>query len=248
MLEVILSGGPLMVPLIGCAILSLALIIERFWVFRHLPTRDGAQEELDRVETTLANRGEQAVVEECNQGKGVLNYMFASLLQRYDVLMLEQREFQGTHEEIIRLAEAGGGTQVGQFLVMEKALTDLKDELVIETEESLRGYLGKHLPVLSAIGNISPLLGLLGTIIGMIIAFESIAASGTGDPRVVADGISQALGTTATGLVVAIPTIVAYRYLAGSADACKKRVEIYGHAFSNSLIMAGQRREATRQA
>ncbi|MCY3762840.1 MAG: hypothetical protein OXH50_16450, partial [Gemmatimonadetes bacterium] len=98
MLEIIKSGGPLMVPLIGCAVLSLALIIERVVVFRRLPDRDEAQEELERVETALIDRGEEAVVEECNQGKGVLNYMFAALLQRYDVLMIEQREFKGTHE------------------------------------------------------------------------------------------------------------------------------------------------------
>ena len=244
MLEVIQSGGPVMVPLIGCAILSLAFIIERFFVFRGLPNRESAQEQLDQVEAALVSRGGNAVVEECNQGKGVLNYVFASLLQRYDVLMMEQREFQGTHDKIIRLSEAGGGGQVARFLVMERALTDLKDELVIETEEALRGYLGKHLSILQMIGNISPLLGLLGTIMGMIIAFESIAESGTGDPRVVAGGISQALGTTATGLVVAIPTILAYRYLAGKADACKARVEVYGHAFSNTLIMAGQEEEA----
>ena len=243
MLEVIKSGGPLMVPLIGCAVLSLAFIIERFFVFRRLPSRDRAQEELDQIESALVDRGPEAVVEECNQGKGVLNYLFASLMRRYDVLMMEQREFQQTHEEIVRLSEAGGGQQVARFLVMERAWTDLKDELVIETEEALRGYLGKHLAVLQTIGNISPLLGLLGTIVGMIIAFESIAVSGTGDPRVVAGGISQALGTTATGLVVAIPTILAYRYLAGKADACKTKVEVYGHAFSNTLIMAGRRSE-----
>ena len=247
MLEVIKSGGPLMVPLIACAVLSLAFIIERFWVLRRLPSRDVAQEELDRVESALVNNGEEAAVEECNRGKGVLNYMFAALLRRYDVLIMEQREFQGTHEEVIRLAEAGGGGQVARFLVMERALTDLKDELVIETDEALRGYLGKHLSVLHTIGTISPLLGLLGTIIGMIIAFESIAVAGTGDPKVVAGGISQALGTTATGLVIAIPSIVAYRYLAGKADACRERVEVFGHAFSNALIMAGQSREKVNQ-
>lgn len=247
MLEVIKSGGPLMVPLIACAVLSLAFIIERFWVLRRLPSREVAQEELDRVESALVNSGEEAAVEECNRGKGVLNYMFAALLRRYDVLIMEQREFQGTHEEVIRLAEAGGGGQVARFLVMERALTDLKDELVIETDEALRGYLGKHLSVLHTIGTISPLLGLLGTIIGMIIAFESIAVAGTGDPKVVAGGISQALGTTATGLVIAIPSIVAYRYLAGKADACRERVEVFGHAFSNALIMAGQSREKVNQ-
>ena len=243
MWEIIRSGGPVMVPLVGCAVLSLAFIIERMWVFGRLPSHTQAQEELDRLETSLVNGGEEAVVEECNQGRGVLNYVFASLLRRYDTLMLEQREFQETHEEIIRLSEAGGGGQMGRFMVMQKELADLKEELVIQTEEASRGYLGKHLPIINTIGNISPLLGLLGTIIGMILAFESIAAVGTGDPKVVADGISQALVTTASGLIVAIPTIVAYRYLARKAELSLEQMEVFGHAFSNSLIMAGQRKK-----
>ena len=132
---------------------------------------------------------------------------------------------------------------MGRFMAMQKELADLKDELVIETEEASRGYLGRYLPILNTIGNISPLLGLLGTIIGMIIAFESIAAVGTGDPKVVADGISQALVTTASGLIVAIPTIVAYRYLARRAELSLEQMEVYGHAFSNALIMAGRRKK-----
>jgi len=243
MWETIQSGGPLMVPLIGCAVLALAFILERMWVYSHLPSRERAQEELDRLESTLINRGEEAVVEECNQGKGVLNFVFASLLRRYDTLMLEQREFKDTNEEIIRLSEESGGGQMGRFMVMQQELADLKEELVIETEEASRGYLGKHLPILNTIGNISPLLGLLGTIIGMILAFESIATVGTGDPKVVADGISQALVTTASGLIVAIPTIVAYRYLARKAEVSLGQMEVFGHAFSNALIMAGQRRK-----
>ena len=243
MWETIQSGGPLMVPLVGCAVLALAFIVERLWVYSHLPSREQAQEELDRLESTLINRGEDAVVEECNQGKGVLNFVFASLLRRYDTLMLEQREFKDTNEAIIRLSEESGGGQMGRFMVMQQELADLKEELVIETEESSRGYLGKHLPILNTIGNISPLLGLLGTIIGMILAFESIATVGTGDPKVVADGISQALVTTASGLIVAIPTIVAYRYLARKAEVSLEQMEVFGHAFSNALIMAGQRRK-----
>ncbi len=102
--------------------------------------------------------------------------------------------------------------------------------------------MGKYLPVLNIIGNITPLLGLLGTIIGMILAFESIAAVGTGDPKVVADGISQALVTTASGLIVAIPSVVAYGYLARKAELFLGQVEVFGHAFSNTLITAGRRR------
>ena len=243
MWEIIKSGGPLMVPLIGCAVLSAAFIIERLWVFSRLPGREEAQLELDRVETTLVNGGEDAVVEECNRGKGFHNYVFAALLRRYNTLMLEQREFQETNEEMIRLAEASGGGQMGRFMVMQQELGDLKEELVIETEDSSRGYLGKSLPLLNTIGNISPLLGLLGTIIGMILAFESIATVGTGDPKVVADGISQALVTTASGLIVAIPTIVAYRYLTRRAEGALEQMEVFGHAFANSLISNGQRKK-----
>jgi len=58
---------------------------------------------------------------------------------------------------------------------------------------------------------------------------------------VVADGISQALVTTASGLIVAIPTIVAYGYLARKADLFLDQVEVFGHAFSNTLITAGRR-------
>jgi biopolymer transport protein ExbB len=67
----------------------------------------------------------------------------------------------------------------------------------------------RNLIVLGTIGKLAPLIGFFGTVIGMIKAFESIAASGLGDPQVVAGGISQSLITTAAGLTVAIPTVFA---------------------------------------
>jgi len=240
MWEIIKSGGPLMVPLIACAVLSIAYTIERLWVLGRVPRSEEAGAELERLERVLLQGGQGAVVEECNRGKGVLNYVFASLLRRHETLVIEQREFKGTREEIVRLAEQGGSGEMGRFMVLQQELADLKQELVIETEESARSYLGRHLPVLHTIGNISPLLGLLGTIMGMIIAFESIAVAGAGDPRIVAGGISQALVTTATGLIIAIPTIVFYRYLARQADQYLEQVEMYGHAFANSLIMTSR--------
>ena len=243
MWETIQSGGPLMVPLITCAILSVGYSVERLWVLRKLPGADDAKNELDRLEQALFDGGQEAAVVTCNQGKGVLNYVFAALLKRYNILRIEQDEFKVTHEEIAQMAELGGGGDMGRFLVIQKELADMKEELVIETEEAARAYLGKHLAVLNTIGNIAPLVGLLGTITGMIAAFESIAASGAGDPKVVAGGISQALVTTATGLIIAIPSIVLYRYLARRADRSIEGVEMYGHAFANSLIMAGRRRE-----
>lgn len=239
MWEIIKSGGPIMVPLILCAVLSIAYILERLWVLSRVPNEERARVQLEQVEQVLGRQGEEAAARHCARGKGVLNYTFAALMKRYDKLMIEQREFRGTRSRIIELASVGGAGELAQFIMMQKELSDVKDELVYEVDEAGKAYLGKNLTVLNTIGHIAPLLGLLGTITGMIIAFRSIAVAGTGDPKVVAGGISQALVTTAAGLIIAIPTIVGYRYLAKKADATRDRLEVYGHAYANSLIMSG---------
>ncbi|HOT76223.1 MAG TPA: MotA/TolQ/ExbB proton channel family protein [Candidatus Wallbacteria bacterium] len=74
----------------------------------------------------------------------------------------------------------------------------------------------KHLAV---IGNIAPLLGLLGTVTGMMTAFSAISLKGANTPTVVAGGISEALITTAYGLIVAIPAVFAYNYLSSRYES-----------------------------
>ncbi len=69
------------------------------------------------------------------------------------------------------------------------------------------------LPTIAVIGTLLPMLGLLGTVVGMINVFEVIALHGTGDPQEMANGISQALLTTASGLIIAIPVIFAHHLL-----------------------------------
>lgn len=70
----------------------------------------------------------------------------------------------------------------------------------------------KHLHTLAIIGYVAPMLGLLGTVTGMIVSFKSLAVQGVGDPSIVAKGISQALFTTAAGLSIAIPAIVMFNF------------------------------------
>ena len=70
-----------------------------------------------------------------------------------------------------------------------------------------------RLNLLASVISISPMLGLLGTVTGMIRAFTNISKYGTGDAAIVADGIAEALLTTAAGLIIAIPVIVVYNYL-----------------------------------
>ena len=76
----------------------------------------------------------------------------------------------------------------------------------------------KRLSTLSVVASISPLLGLLGTVTGMIRTFNVISVVGVGKPAEMAGGISEALITTAAGLIVAIPTVLAHHYLSNLAD------------------------------
>lgn len=79
--------------------------------------------------------------------------------------------------------------------------------------------LEKNVGILSTIANLSPLLGLLGTVSGMIKTFNAISVQGIGNPAPLAGGIAEALITTATGLCVAIPTLVCHRFLKDKAGA-----------------------------
>jgi biopolymer transport protein ExbB len=81
------------------------------------------------------------------------------------------------------------------------------------------------LPILATVGNIAPLLGLLGTVFGMIKGFQVISTIGIGNPEALAGAISEALLTTAFGLSVAIPTIVAYNYLVNRVERQIKEME-----------------------
>lgn len=91
-------------------------------------------------------------------------------------------------------------------------------EAIEDTGRAEAQELYRFLNALGTIAAISPLLGLLGTVIGMISVFTTITSLGVGDPAELAGGISQALITTASGLSVAIPSLIFYRYYRGKVD------------------------------
>jgi len=229
------DGGPLMYALLAAAVSAIAVVFERFIILHRMPSAVKAEQQLEELEQTLSQGGLQSVAEKVSKGKGILNYIFARLLKRYDILVMEKKDLA------LRRKEASKGKDIGsdpvtQYLISQTEISEFRDELLMTIDDSSRSYVTRFLPILNTVGNISPLLGLLGTITGMIIAFESIASSGTGDPRVVAGGISQALITTATGLIIAIPSIVFYRYLGAKADAARATIEVYAISFSNTLL------------
>ncbi len=233
--ETFKNGGPMMYALLLLALAGIAVIFERFVVLHRIPNAAKAEKQLEDVEQAITDGGLEGCASYVSKGKGILNYIFARLLKRYDILVMEKKELKE------RRAQMSGGNietddAVTKFLMSQTELSEFRDELLMTIEDSSRSYVTRFLPVLNTVGNIGPLLGLLGTITGMIVAFESISQSGTGDPRVVAGGISQALITTATGLIIAIPAIIFYRYLGHKADAERTAIEVYAISFSNTLL------------
>jgi biopolymer transport protein ExbB len=85
--------------------------------------------------------------------------------------------------------------------------------------------LARYLNALGTIAAVTPLLGLLGTVVGMISVFTNITTVGVGNPAQLAGGISQALITTAGGLMVAIPALMFYRYFRGKVDGLVVEME-----------------------
>ncbi len=112
-------------------------------------------------------------------------------------------------------------------------------EILEESGRQEVAHLERFIGVLGVIAAIAPLLGLLGTVIGMIEVFQQISEVGVGHADVLAGGISKALNTTAFGLVVAIPSIVAYRFYEARVD--RFVVEIEQHALRFVELLKGER-------
>ena len=93
----------------------------------------------------------------------------------------------------------------------------LKDAIE-DTGRHVVHELERYLETLGTVAAVTPLLGLLGTVIGMVQVFTAITTHGVGNPTVLAGGIAQALITTAAGLSVAIPSLIAYRYYRSRVD------------------------------
>jgi len=108
----------------------------------------------------------------------------------------------------------------------DKGQKTMEDAFEAQASEEVP-LLESYLPALATIAAVSTLMGFTGTVIGMIRAFDSIAAASATSPAIVASGISEALITTATGLLIAIPTLLFYRYFVHRVDRFVSEIERY---------------------
>ena len=187
MLEIVKSGGWVMLPIIVCSVMAAAIILERLWTLqqrRVLPHR------LTRAVWEWVSKDElnREHIKSLNDSSPLGQILAAGLMNRH-----RNRE------------------------IMKESIEDTGRHVVHDLQ--------RYLTPLGTIAAISPLLGLLGTVIGMVKVFAAITTHGVGNPTVLAGGISEALITTAAGLTVAIPALIGYRYLRGRVEGLVVQME-----------------------
>ncbi len=121
------------------------------------------------------------------------------------------------HSPLGKILAAGLHYRAEHRTVIRESIEEAGRHVVHELE--------KHLAILGTIATITPLLGLLGTVIGMIKVFSAITTVGVGDPQALAAGISEALITTAAGLSVGIPSLLFHRYFRNKVASLTMEME-----------------------
>lgn len=180
MLEIIQSGGWMMIPIIIASILALAITVERFWTLR--PAQIAPNDLLSRVWGWMKNKQLDSVrIKELRNSSPLGRVLAAGLIN------------------------SRHGRQI-----MKESIEEVASHEVHEME--------RYLNALGTIAAVAPLMGLLGTVIGMIKVFAEIMVVGTGQASMLAGGISEALVTTAAGLLIAIPALICHRILQRRVD------------------------------
>lgn len=183
MLEHLLKGGPLMIPLILCSLISLAVVFDRWFAFRE-NRKINTRSLRSKVLSHLRQNDLDAAARECESARGPIASVILAGIRSY-----QQLKGKNESSETMRLV-------VGQ--VMEDYSTQAM------------GVVNRRLDVLTTIGTAAPLLGMTGTVTGMIASFAGLADAGSigGSGGAVANGIAEAMVTTAVGLIVALLAVI----------------------------------------
>lgn len=190
------NGGTFMFYLLLCSVVMLAVIVERFLVLRSA----SVDSSLLRLEVTnlLEADDVEGALRLCESTPGPVSAILTAGLRKY-----------------YRLKSLGKSPEAVEAGVV-KAMEDFSLHVINSLE--------KHLVALQTVGNVAPLLGMAGTVTGMITAFDKMVEEGASGGAV-AGGISEALITTAAGLLIAIPAVIAYNYFTARVEGFVLQIE-----------------------
>ncbi|MEM0895752.1 MAG: MotA/TolQ/ExbB proton channel family protein [Verrucomicrobiota bacterium] len=198
LLDLLSKGGPLMWLLLACSLLSIAIFLERFFLFHRSTIRAG--EFLKGLANLIKKKNYAEALHECAGTPGPVARVVHSAIIRHE---LPRQDLKAVVQE------------AGQLEVPR---------------------LERYLPVLLTIAFIAPLIGLLGTVIGLVDTFVAFSsANGQTTAAQLGKGVYQSLITSAAGMVVAIPAYILYQYLVTAARTLMHDMERAGIEIVNIL-------------
>lgn len=212
MLQTFNDGGVFMYPLLLWSIIALGFFLERLYTYVRLRGEDNLAEITKELNSRIESGASlEQLKAYCGEVGRMEGEVYGEGITRFEHVSKERRSIE-----------------------------EMRAEMNGTVERAALGYCERYLQVESFVATSAVLLGLLGTVSGMINAFEGIAEKGLGEPTIVAAGISEALITTVTGLVIAVPALAVYSYFSARALAKSIEFEPYGHGFVDSLLRRWQ--------
>lgn len=211
--QFIRDGGPLVVALITLTIMVTTFIVERILSLRKAQGKGSLTAFLRNVQQAINTGNIDAALEACDRQRGSCANIIRTGLERYKVLTEE-------------------GNVKGQKEMMEEVQHAIEEAMMLEVP-----ILERNLVALSTIASISTMVGLLGTVLGMIRSFQALARAGAPDAVQLSLGISEALINTAGGLVAAIAGILAYNYFVTKVDNFTYMIDEASYSIVQSLAL-----------
>jgi motA/tolQ/exbB proton channel family protein len=196
MLEYLIDGGIFMWVILLASISGLAVIIEKMYTFLS-KEKKLSENEKNQLYKALRTGNREEILKLCKDKTDSISKSVTKIVSNMDINF---DELDNSHRQVIE---------------------GIISESILEQTTELE----KGMSLLGTVVNAAPQLGLLGTVTGMIAAFSALTRNGTSTAKIVAGGISEALYTTAFGLVVAIPALVFYNYFNRRIDVIVAEME-----------------------
>lgn len=208
MLAMVYKGGPIVPVLLGLLLMVVVFAFERFFVISKASGTGNLDQFMSKVQASIVTGDIEGAIAACDKQKGSVANPIKSALLKYQEVKKEGLDSEAAAETIHK--------EIEEVTSLEMPMLE------------------KHMTILSTLVSLGTLAGLLGTVTGMIKAFSALSAAGSPDSAALANGISEALINTATGIATSALAIVVYNFFTSKIDDLTYSIDEAGNTIVNT--------------
>ena len=208
MFAMVYKGGPIVPVLLGLLLMVVVFAFERFFVISKASGTGNLDQFMSKVQASIVTGDIEGAIAACDKQKGSVANPIKSALLKYQEVKKEGLDSEAAAETIHK--------EIEEVTSLEMPMLE------------------KHMTILSTLVSLGTLAGLLGTVTGMIKAFSALSAAGSPDSAALANGISEALINTATGIATSALAIVVYNFFTSKIDDLTYSIDEAGNTIVNT--------------